>query len=112
MQARGAINERGGRLMGLHVLGALVGTWLIFSALAWPATHAERLVTGICGAVAFGLALLSIVWQLARYLNAALATVLVLLTVALFPRVGLTFWNNGFSAMAILALSLFDGARS
>jgi hypothetical protein len=98
--------------MGLHVLSALVGTWLIFSALAWPATHAQRMVTGLCGALTFVLALLSIVLPVARYLNAGLATVLVVLTIWLFPKAGLTFWNNGFAAMAILALSLFDGARA
>jgi hypothetical protein len=110
MPARDVPGERGGRLMGLHVLCALVGTWLIFSALAWPATHTQRMVTGTCGALTFAFALLSIALPVARYFNAALATVLVLLTIGLFPKAGLTFWNNGFAAMAILALSLYDGS--
>jgi membrane protein implicated in regulation of membrane protease activity len=59
----------------------------------------------------FALALLSMVVPAARYLNAAIAALLVALTLWLAPRSPLTYWSNGFAAIAVLALSLFDRPR-
>jgi hypothetical protein len=102
----------GGRAMGLHAGAALVGTWLSVSVLLWPHSPAQRAVTAFCGVLTFALALLSMVVPAARYLNAALAAVLVVLTIWLAPSSPLTLWSNGFAALAVIALSLFDGTRT
>jgi hypothetical protein len=109
---RDAFAPRGARFMILHVLSALVGTWLMFSAFAWPHSHAQRAFTAICGLLTFSLALLTMYLPPLRYFNAVNAAVLVAMTVSASPRGGLTYWSNGFAAIAIIALAFFDGTRS
>ena len=94
------------------VITAFLGTWLSVSVLLWRHTPAQRSVTALWGVMTFAIALLRIVVPAARYLNAALAAILVVLTLWLSPRSPLTFWSNGFASIAILALSLFDSNRS
>jgi hypothetical protein len=88
---------------GLRAVNAAIGVWLFVSAFLWPHGDAAFANTMIVGALlaAFGLFAHK---PLPRLMCGSLAAWLVLSTLAILPRMDLTFWHNlaaGFAALVV-----------
>jgi len=101
--------------MTARIFNTLLGTWLFWSAFAWPHTPAQGMIALVCGALTVFFALLTIYLPNVRYMTLMLAVILLVASVAASSRLDRTFWHNGIVAVAIFIAALLDrgtaGAR-
>jgi hypothetical protein len=91
--------------MSARIFTVLAGLWLFISVFMWPHTGAQATNSAICGLAAMGLALLSLVFEPARYLGAALGA-WVFISTFLMPGTRTTTWNNALIGIAMFVASL------
>jgi hypothetical protein len=94
--------------MTARIFNTLLGTWLFFSAFAWPHTPAQGLAAMICGVLTVLTALAAIYYPRVRYLTALIAVGLFVASLATVSSLNQTFWHNAIVAIAIFVAALFD----
>jgi hypothetical protein len=97
--------------MTARIFNVLLGTWLFVSAFAWPHTSPQAAVAIFGGAATVALAILTIYNGYARYLNAAVAVVVFMVSLLAPSPKDATVWHNCIMAVALLASSLMGGDR-
>ena len=99
--------------MTARIFNTLLGTWLFWSAFAWPHTPAQGMIALVCGALTVLTALVAIYYPKVRYLTALVAVALFVASVSTITSpsslsMGWTFWHNAVAAIAIFIAALFD----
>jgi hypothetical protein len=94
--------------MWKRVLVIMLGTWLVFSAFAWPHAPPQAINAGLVGAGLIVFGALSYFYRWARAAVVALAVWLFVFTILGGPATRLTFWNNGLCALVVFVLGMLD----
>jgi hypothetical protein len=89
-----------------RVVTFTAGGWLLMSAFAWPRSDADCVNTWVSGALAIAYSLVAIFWAPGRYLNAAHACLVCLVSLALDGRSSAACANNVMIAAVIFGASL------
>jgi hypothetical protein len=94
--------------MTARIFNTLLGTWLFFSAFAWPHRPAQGLVAMICGVLTVLTALAAIYYPRVRYMTAMIAAALFIASIATASSMNRTVWHNAVIAIVIFVAALFD----
>lgn len=86
--------------------GIAFGVWLFLSAFLWPHSDPSRANTWFVGLLIVAAGVWGLRDPAGRLLNTLVSLWLLMSTLLIYPRAPLTFWNNLFVALAVLALSL------
>jgi hypothetical protein len=92
-----------------RIFVSMAGMWLVVSAFLWPHSDAQMLNVLVVGVSAVVLALVSMRFDWARYVTAAMAAWLILSTFRFATLSRATLWNNAILGAAVFAASLLGG---
>jgi hypothetical protein len=95
--------------MTVRIFSVLIGTWLLFSNVAWPHSNAESAVTVAGGVLTILFSLLAIYMRGARFATAAVGVLLFIGTLLVSERGTATLWNNTIFGISIFVAGLLDG---
>jgi hypothetical protein len=91
-----------------RIINVLIGTWLFFSAFAWPHSTPQGMTALVCGAMTVLLSLATMYFSGIRYLTAVVAVMLFVTSLATADHLDRTFWHNSIMAIAIFVNALID----